>query len=106
MSMQASMPSPAPSEVPVVQAAPGPKANPSWGQVLASVFAVAFDLVMVFFVGGYAIAYLTGNIKNGEFNLSSRPAMLLLVLIFAYFIICMKFFGGTLWQRTLRVGRR
>jgi|SRR5215468_5918145 len=106
MSMQASMPSPAPSDVAVAQAAPSPKANPSWGQVLASVFAVVFDLIMVLIVGGFAIAYLTGNLKGGEFSLSGGPAGMLLLVVFAYFIICMKFFGGTLWQRTLRVGRR
>ena len=105
MSMQASMPSSVQPDAPVAEAAPR-NPNPTWGHVIGSVFAVVFDLIMVFLVGGYAVAYLTGNIKDGEFHLSGGPVGILMLVLFAYFIICLKFFGGTLWQHTLRVARR
>ena len=101
MSMQASMPTEVPAAKPATR-----RPNPTWREVLASVFAVVFDIIMVFIVGGYVIAFLTGNLKGGEFNLSGGSAAMLMLVVFAYFIICMKYFGGTLWQRTLGVGRR
>ncbi|HET7886917.1 MAG TPA: RDD family protein [Bradyrhizobium sp.] len=59
------------------------------------------DFITVFFVGGYAIGSLTGETTNNGFNLNGLPALVLLVLIVAYFYFGWKVWGGTIWQRIL-----
>jgi hypothetical protein len=70
----------------------------TWRKVLAAVL----DLLTVFFVGGYAIGYLTGDVTNGQFNLQGAPALVLFAVIIVYFVVGSKYLGGTLWQRIVR----
>jgi hypothetical protein len=70
-----------------------------WRVILAFVL----DLLTSFFVFGYIIAKLTGNTTDGGFELNGMPAIILFVVVIAYFIIGRKFLGGTLWQRILGV---
>jgi hypothetical protein len=74
---------------------------PTWRKVLAAVL----DVFTVFFVGGYAIGKLTGNVTDGGFKLEGLPALALFALIVAYFVIGYKYAGGTIWQRILRARR-
>jgi hypothetical protein len=48
-----------------------------WRKVLATIL----DFLTVFFVGGYAIGYLTGNVTAEGFNLQGTPALILLAVI-------------------------
>ncbi|MEZ5774498.1 MAG: hypothetical protein R3D33_07305 [Hyphomicrobiaceae bacterium] len=76
---------------------------PVWKYVIASIL----DAFMVFFAGGYAIGWLTGNLTEEGFNLSGRPAIALIVLIIGYFFILNRYFGGTIWRRIFGIpGRR
>jgi len=79
---------------------PGRVAN--WRVVLAAVF----DALTAFLVFGFLISALTGGGTNEAegvgFNLSGLPAIALLVLIVAYFIVGNRL-GGTLWKRILGV---
>ena len=63
--------------------------------------AAVLDFLSIFFVGGYAIAYFTGDIGAEGFKLSGIPALILFVLIASYFLIVTKYLGGTIWQRLL-----
>jgi uncharacterized RDD family membrane protein YckC len=58
------------------------------------------DFITVFFGGGYLIAKLTGNTTEGGFSLSGFPAVVLFVLVAAYFVAG-HYYGGTIWQRVL-----
>src|SRR5262245_59827403 len=69
----------------------------TWRKVLAAIL----DFITVFFVGGYLIAVLTGGNTNGGFKLEGVSALLLFVLIVAYFYVGSKYLGGTIWQRVL-----
>ncbi len=66
----------------------------TWKVVLAAIL----DFLLVFLVGGYVIARLTGNTTDGGFQLNGWPALALLVLVVAYFW-GMKRLGGTLFKR-------
>ncbi|WP_417589354.1 hypothetical protein [Pararhodobacter oceanensis] len=68
----------------------------TWRIVLAAVL----DFLTVFLLGGFVIAALTGNTTEGGFSLNGWPAVVLLALIVAYFVIG-KRLGGTLWKRIL-----
>jgi hypothetical protein len=57
------------------------------------------DFLTVFFIGGYVIGSLTGETTADGFKLSGLPALVLLVLIVAYFYFGWKVLGGTIWQR-------
>jgi len=70
-----------------------------WRKVLAAVL----DFICVFMVAGYAIGYLTGNLTDGGFDLKGGPALIVFALIALYFVVFVKFLGGTLWQRALGV---
>lgn len=72
----------------------------TWRIVLAAIL----DFVTVFFAGGYLIAVLTGNVTEQGFALNGWPALVLFVLIVAYFVLARRV-GGTLWQRILRARR-
>ncbi len=69
----------------------------TWRKVLAAVL----DFLMVFFVGGYAIGHLTGNVTAEGFSLHGAPALILFGLIIVYFVVGSKYLGGTVWQRIL-----
>lgn len=69
----------------------------TWRKVLAALL----DFVMVFFGGGYAIGYLTGNVTSEGFKLEGLPALILLTLLIVYFVAGSKYLGGTIWQRIL-----
>ncbi len=73
----------------------------TWKVVLAAIL----DFLLVFLVGGYLIARLTGGITESGFALSGGPALALLVLIIAYFW-GMKRVGGTLFQRLFGLAGR
>ena len=71
----------------------------TWRKVVAAIL----DFFLIFFVGGYVIAKLTGNTTDGGFHLEGAPALVLFAVIIAYFIVFSKFLGGTIWQRILGV---
>lgn len=79
-----------------------PAAQPAtWHIVLAAVF----DFLTAFLVFGYIIASIFGGRTADGFQLDGLPALLLFVLIVAYFILFNRFLGGTLWKRILRAHR-
>ena len=65
------------------------------------VLAAILDAFTVFFVGGYTIAQLTGNVTNEGFKLEGMPALIMFALIAVYFVAGTKYLGGTIWQRIL-----
>jgi hypothetical protein len=69
----------------------------SWRKV----FAAVLDFLSVFFVGGYVIGSLTGNLTGDGFKLEGMPALILFALIIAYFVVGSRYLGGTIWQRVL-----
>ncbi len=71
----------------------------TWHNALA----VAFDVIMLYFGGGYLVALATGNLTKGGFSLEGWYAVLWLALTVAYFWVFTKYLGGTIWQRILRV---
>ena len=75
------------------------KPVPTWRKVVAAIL----DFITVFFAGGYAIGYLTGSLTPDGFALEGGPALLLFVLIVAYFVVFSKYLGGTPWQRMLKI---
>ncbi len=71
----------------------------TWRKVLA----VVLDFIFVFFIAGYAVGYLTDSLTDGGFDLKGGPALIVLAVIAAYFVVFIKFLGGTIWQRVLGV---
>jgi len=69
------------------------------------VAAAALDLLFVFFIAGYAVGYLTGNLTKGGFELHGAPALIVFAAIALYFVVFTRFLGGTVWQRLLGVRR-
>ena len=65
------------------------------------VLAAILDFFTIFFVLGYTIAKLTGNVTNDGFKLEGMPAFVLFALIIIYFVAGTKYLGGTIWQRIL-----
>ena len=76
----------------------GVKQVATWRKVVAAIL----DFLTIFFVAGYVIALLTGNTTEGGFQLNGMPALVLFIVIIAYFWLGMRYAGGTLWQRILR----
>ena len=72
-----------------------------WKRVLASIL----DFVTVFFVAGYPLAYATGNLTADGFSMNGGPALLLLIIVGAYFFVGRRYAGGTLWDRIFHIGR-
>jgi hypothetical protein len=93
MSMQAST---QPSSQPGLR-----KPVATWRKVLAAVL----DTLFVFFITGFAVGYLTGNLTDGGhgFELKGTPALIVLFVVGGYFAVFTKFLGGTVWQRVLGV---
>ena len=69
----------------------------TWRKVLAAIL----DFFTVFFVLGYTIGKLTGNVTNDGFKLEGMPALVMFALIIIYFVAGTKYLGGTIWQRIL-----
>ena len=69
----------------------------TWRKVLAAIL----DFFTIFFVLGYTIAKLTGNVTNDGFKLEGMPALVMFALIIIYFVAGTKYLGGTIWQRIL-----
>jgi len=69
----------------------------TWRKVVAAIL----DFFTVFFVLGYTIGQLTGNVTNDGFKLEGMPALVLFALTFIYFVVGGKYLGGTIWQRIL-----
>ncbi len=89
-------PAPSPSRAAPVAAV---AAVATWRKVVAAIL----DFVFIFFVGGYVIAYATGDLTEEGFSLNGGPAFLLFGLVVLYFVIFTRFLGGTPFQRLLRV---
>ncbi len=81
---------------------PNTRFVPTWKIIVAFIL----DFITVFFLGGYIIGLLTGQATEGGFKLSGWPALLLFVVIVAYFTLSGRLFGGTFWQRILKTRRR
>ncbi len=69
------------------------------------VVAVILDLVTVFAIGGYVIGALTGGLTSDGFSLNGAPALVLFAVVVAYFFVCRRYAGGTLWDRIFRIKR-
>jgi hypothetical protein len=74
---------------------------PVWKRVVA----VILDFLTVFFAGGWAIGWYTGDATSTGFNLNGAPALILFALIAVYFFVLRRYAGGTLWDRILGIGR-
>jgi hypothetical protein len=74
---------------------------PTWKRVLAPIL----DFFTVFFGAGYVIASMTGMRTSDRFNLTGWPALLLFVIVIAYFIVGRRYAGGTLWDRFFGIAR-
>ena len=70
-------------------------AGPTWKIVLAAIL----DFVTVMFGAGYFIGWLTNSLTDKGFSLNGDPALVLIAVIVAYFVIAQRFLGGTLWRR-------
>jgi hypothetical protein len=73
----------------------------TWKRVVATIL----DLITTFFVIGYIIGWATGNLTENGFNLNGAPALVLFLLMIAYFYIGRRHAGGTLWDRAFRIAR-
>ena len=73
----------------------------TWRIILAFIL----DLFTAFFVLGYIIAAITGDTTESGFSLNGLPAVILFVLVVAYFIVLGRYAGGTIWQRILKAKR-
>lgn len=75
-----------------------PTAKPFWRRGLAGVL----DFLTVFFIGGYVIGALSGNLTSEGFKLDGWPALVLFAVIVLYFYLGWTRLGGTIWQRILK----
>ena len=73
---------------------------PFWKRLLAGIL----DFFTVFVIGGLIIANVTGDTTEGGFQLEGWPATILFFAIAAYFYL-MPLYGGTIWQRILRIAK-
>ena len=72
-----------------------------WKRVTAAIL----DFLTAFFVLGWVLGSLTGNTTESGFKLQGGPAIVLFILIAAYFFIGRRYVGGTLWDRIFGIGR-
>jgi hypothetical protein len=75
------------------------KPVPGWRKVLAA----ALDFMFAFFIAGYVVGYLTGNLTDDGFQLKGGPALIVFAAVAIYFVVFIRFLGGTIWQRLLGV---
>lgn len=66
----------------------------TWKVVIAAIL----DFFLVFLLGGYIIATLTGNMTEGGFQLNGLPALVLFAVVILYFW-GMRKVGGTVFRR-------
>jgi hypothetical protein len=87
----------------------------TWRKVVAGIL----DFLTIYWSGGFGISllagrplvepaphsngtiHLTGNLGSASFVLDGWLAVLLIVLMFAYFFVGRRYLGGTVWQRIL-----
>ncbi len=70
------------------------KAPAQWCVILAFIF----DLITSFAVFGYLVALVTGGLTENGFALEGAAALLVFVLVIAYFILMPRYAGGRIWQ--------
>lgn len=75
-----------------------PRPISQWRIILAAIL----DFFTAFFVGGYLVAVVTGDVTSKGFQLNGLPALACFALIVIYFWVGRKYLGGTLWQRILK----
>jgi uncharacterized membrane protein YoaK (UPF0700 family) len=75
---------------------------PTWREV----FAAIFDFFLVFALGGYFVAKLTGNTHQYGFTLEGLAALAAFALIAAYFVIGNRYFGGTVFKHIFGTARK
>lgn len=73
----------------------------SWRIILAFIL----DFLTIFFVGGYLVASVLGGRTEDGFQLNGIPALVLFALMIAYFVVCNRYLGGTLWKHLLKARR-
>ena len=69
------------------------------------VVAYILDFFTVFFGFGYLIGWLTGGLTDNGFAINGFPALVMFVLMIAYFVVCHRFLRGTLWRHILGAPR-
>ncbi|WP_322989605.1 hypothetical protein [Hoeflea sp.] len=69
-----------------------------WRIILAAVL----DFFTAFFVIGYLVGTVTGETSSAGFQLNGMSALVAFALIVAYFWLCGKYLGGTIWRRILK----
>ncbi|MCC7321775.1 MAG: hypothetical protein IT542_12455 [Rubellimicrobium sp.] len=62
------------------------------------VIAAILDFILAFGLFGWIVASVTGGLTEGGFSLSGWPAVLVFVLIAAYFLVLPRVIGGTVFQ--------
>jgi hypothetical protein len=77
------------------------KGPSTWRIVLAAIL----DFFTAFFILGFVVAYFSGGLTEGGFELSGLPALIMFALIILYFVVFNKYLGGTIWKRILRASR-
>jgi len=71
----------------------------------ARFLATTLDFFTAFIGFGLAIAYATGAMTQGGFQLTGVPALVLFALMIGYFYVGRRLAGGTLWDRIFRIAR-
>ena len=74
---------------------------PFWKKSIAFII----DFILSFFLIGYITALITNDITDNGlgFQLEGMPALIMIVLVVAYFVIFNKYLGGTLGKRLFRI---
>lgn len=67
------------------------------------IFAGILDFLLVFFGFGFLIASFTGDTTETGFQLNGWPAVLMLALVIAYFVVFNRYLGGTIFKRIFRI---
>ena len=70
-----------------------------WRRILAGIL----DFLLVFFGFGLLIATFTGDTSEFGFLLNGWPALLMIALVIAYFVIFNRYLGGTIFKRIFRI---
>ena len=79
-----------------------PTPPPNWKVITAAIL----DFLLAFVVIGTIIAKLTGNMNGIGWHLTGTPALALLALIAAYFVVGNRMFGGTVFKHLLGTARK
>ncbi|GEM_PF-2425082 len=64
--------------------------------------AFLLDFFTIFFVAGWVIDRVLGNVPAGGLTMGLSTALTSVAFVIFYFVIA-KYFGGTLWQRIIRI---